>query len=112
MPAYIEVGGLSQKIPYIRFRLYPGAQIENQVLTPKRSIVEPQPDNKTGYPQADIPCTLPENDHQPPPAPQIPAMLKRLFPHNEPGKLESTPVLREGRLTRSRLLNSINMGGL
>ena len=91
---------------------YPGAQIENQVLTPKRSIVQLQPDNEIGYPQADIPCTPPENDHQPPPAPQIPAMLKRLFPHNEPGKLESTPVLREGRLTRSRLLNSINMGGL
>ena len=77
----------------------------------KKSIPESQPVNEE-YPQVDTPCELPENNIQPQVTPKIPAMLKRLLSHNEPGRLESTPVLREGRITRSGLLNSINRGGL
>ena len=88
----------------------PRSQFENQIITPVKTIPEPQPVDEE-YPQIDIPCERPENNRAPV-TPKIPAMLKRLFSHNEPGRLESTPVLREGRTTRSGLSNSINMGGL
>ena len=86
------------------------SQLEDQINSPIKSIPEIQPVNEE-YPQVDTPCEFPENDIQPQVTHKIPSMLKRLFSNNEPGRLESTPVLREGRITRSGLLNSIKMGG-
>ena len=56
--------------------------------------------------QSPIPATPPVNGKETPtpPTQKIPNMLRRLLPFNEPGNLESTPVVVEGkRVTRSSL---------
>ena len=94
----------------------PLEKCHNDITPPLPPLIESEPQfeedhlppspNLTESPQTPIPATHPVNEKEiPTPTTQkVPNMLRRLLPFNEPGKLESTPVIVEGkRVTRSSL---------